>query len=44
VVEGGNLDVDVYLKAPGGQIIYQENQKQYDSHSWTTTEAGVYTW
>ncbi|XP_067938896.1 transmembrane emp24 domain-containing protein 7-like [Watersipora subatra] len=44
VIEGGNLDVDVLLKSPSGKILYDESQKQYDSHTWNTTESGIYTW
>ena len=44
VIEGGNLDVDMTLKSPGGDILYQDTQKQYDSHTWKTTEEGVYEW
>lgn len=40
VTRGGNFDVDVVLYAPGDQIIYQKQRKQYDSIDFTTTVTG----
>merc|ERR1711962_1185707 len=35
VVTGGHYDVDVTLKDPTGDVIYDEKKKQYDSHTFT---------
>lgn len=44
VIDGGNLDCDMTLKSPSGKVLYSETQKQYDSHTWTTDEEGIYSW
>lgn len=42
VVTGGNYDIDVELTGPNKQILYKEQKKQYDSFTWTTTDAGEF--
>jgi len=43
VVTGGHYDVDMSLEGPNGQILYKDVKKQYDSFTWTTDQAGIYT-
>lgn len=38
------MDVDVTLRSPSGDVLFEENQKQYESHTWTTKEEGIYSW
>ena len=40
VVTGGHYDVDVTLKDPHGNILYDEKKKQYDSHTFTAKTPG----
>merc|ERR1719309_90827 len=42
VVTGGQYDVDVTLKDPSGNVIYDEKKKQYDSHTFTAKTSGSY--
>jgi len=42
VVTGGHYDVDVTLKDPTGNVIYDEKKKQYDSHTFTAKTPGEY--
>lgn len=42
VVTGGHYDVDVTLKDPDGEILYDEKKKQYDSHTFTAKKPGQY--
>lgn len=42
VVTGGHYDVDVSLTAPGGEVMYDEKKKQYDSHKFTAKKPGEY--
>jgi len=42
VVTGGHYDVDVTLKDPSGNVIYDEKKKQYDSHTFTAKIPGSY--
>lgn len=42
MVTGGQYDVDVTLQDPKHQIIYKQIKMQFDSHTFTTTETGVY--
>jgi hypothetical protein len=42
VITGGNYDVDMELVAPGGQLLYKESKKQYDSFTWTADSKGEY--
>jgi len=42
VITGGNYDVDVTLKDPSGNVIYDEKKKQYDSHTFTASTPGSY--
>lgn len=39
---GGQYDVDVILKEPKSNIIYQQIKMQYDSHTFTAQETGIY--
>lgn len=41
VVTGGHYDVDVTLKDPLGEILYDEKKKQYDSHTFTAKHPGT---
>ncbi|XP_057316709.1 transmembrane emp24 domain-containing protein 7-like [Hydractinia symbiolongicarpus] len=43
VVTGGHYDVDVVLKNPNGEILYDEKKKQYDSHTFDSKIPGEYT-
>lgn len=43
MVTGGHYDVDCSLESPSGQELYKGIKKQFDSHSWTTSQAGTYT-
>ncbi|CAD5111640.1 DgyrCDS931 [Dimorphilus gyrociliatus] len=40
VVTGGNYDVDLEVKGPGGKILYKEQKKQYDTFNWAADEDG----
>lgn len=42
VIEGGNYDVDMTLTSPRGAMLYSEQKKQYDQHTWTTDVDGEY--
>lgn len=42
VVTGGHYDVDMILEAPNGQVIHKGVKKQFDSVTWTATQAGTY--
>ncbi|XP_041643739.1 transmembrane emp24 domain-containing protein 3 [Cheilinus undulatus] len=42
VISGGNYDVDCFVTDPLNNVLYNENRKQYDSFSHTTTMKGVY--
>ncbi|KAF6036053.1 TMED7 [Bugula neritina] len=42
VIEGGNYDCDLEIKAPDGKSLYKDIKKQYDSFAWTTLVAGTY--
>jgi len=42
VVTGGHYDVDVMMKDPSGNVIYDEKKKQYDSHTFTAKAKGEY--
>lgn len=37
---GGHYDVDVVLKNPNGEILYDEKKKQYDSHTFDSKIPG----
>ncbi|ALC49933.1 p24-1 [Drosophila busckii] len=43
VSAGGQLDVDVVLKNPEGQVIYSLERATFDSHQFTAETTGVYT-
>lgn len=40
---GGQYDVDVVIEGPAQQILYQQTRSQFDSHQFTTKEAGIYS-
>ncbi|XP_029959606.1 transmembrane emp24 domain-containing protein 3 [Salarias fasciatus] len=42
VIAGGNYDVDCFVTDPQGNVLYNENKRQYDSFSHTTAMEGVY--
>lgn len=42
VIAGGNYDLDCFVTDPLGNVLYNEEKKQYDSFSHTTTMSGVY--
>lgn len=42
VVTGGNYDIDVVMKGPKGNILYQDQKKQYDSFRHNSETEGVY--
>uniref|UniRef100_UPI0037E9C3A7 transmembrane emp24 domain-containing protein 3 n=1 Tax=Semicossyphus pulcher TaxID=241346 RepID=UPI0037E9C3A7 len=42
VISGGNYDVDCFVTDPLNNVLYEEERKQYDSFSHTTTMKGVY--
>lgn len=42
VVTGGQYDVDVTLEDPKQQILYKQVKMQFDSHTFTAKETGVY--
>ena len=42
VVSGGHYDVDVTLKNPTGNVIYDAKKKQYESHTLATKTSGEY--
>lgn len=43
VSAGGQLDVDVTLKNPQGQVIYEQQRATFDSHQFVADTTGVYT-
>ncbi|ESN92721.1 hypothetical protein HELRODRAFT_185153 [Helobdella robusta] len=43
VIEGGNYDVDVIVKAPTGAILYNEQKRQYDRFEWSAESEGEFT-
>jgi len=43
VVTGGQYDVDVTLRNPKGEILYQQVKAQFDSHQFTAPMSGVYS-
>lgn len=43
VVTGGNYDVDMTLYDPRQSILYQGVKKQFDTHHWTASIPGQYT-
>ena len=40
---GGNYDIDAEVTSPGGQVLYKDVKKQYDSFVWTADVKGVYS-
>ncbi|XP_031557158.1 transmembrane emp24 domain-containing protein 5-like [Actinia tenebrosa] len=42
VVEGGELDINFYLKQPNGKILLEDVQKSDETHNIITPEDGVY--
>lgn len=42
VISGGNYDVDVVLYDENGNSVYNVQKKQYDSHSFTAQNDGIY--
>lgn len=43
VVTGGHYDVDVTLYDPRQSVLYQGVKKQFDTHQWTASTSGQYT-
>lgn len=43
VVTGGHYDVDVVLYDPRQSVLYQGVKKQFDTHQWTASTSGQYT-
>jgi len=43
VVTGGHYDVDMTLEGPRGEVLYQGIKKQFDTFTWTSQQAGIYT-
>ena len=43
VIYGGQFDVDMILRGPDDNEIYSTQKKQYDSHTFSATKAGVYS-
>lgn len=42
VVTGGQYDVDVSLSDPRNNVIYQQVKAQFDTHTFTAKEHGIY--
>lgn len=43
MVTGGHYDVDMTLEGPRGEVLYQGIKKQFDTFTWTPSQAGIYT-
>lgn len=43
VVTGGHHDVDMTLEGPHNRILVKDIKKQYNTFTWTTDVAGIYT-
>ena len=43
VVTGGHYDIDMTLKSPKDEVLFQAVQKQYDSHTFNAGMEGTYS-
>lgn len=43
MVTGGHYDVDMTLEGPRNEVLYQGIKKQFDTFTWTPSQAGIYT-